>query len=119
MDNIDYSIVIPVYYNEGCLIPLMRAIEVSVLETNPNYKAEVIFIDDGSEDGSLEELRKIQREFPAIVTIIKLTRNFGQAGAMLAGYAHARGRCVISISADGQDPPEMINEMLKGFFEEN
>src|SRR5205085_4721937 len=73
----------------------------------------------GSRDGSLEELRKIQKEFPAIVTIIKLTRNFGQAGAMLAGYARARGRCAISISADGQDPPEMINEMLKGFFKEN
>lgn len=119
MDNVDYSIVIPVYYNEGCLIPLMRAIETSVLEVNPNYRGEVIFVDDGSGDGSLKELQSIQAESPALVTIVKLTRNFGQAGAMLAGYAHARGQCVISISADGQDPPEMINEMLKGFFEEN
>jgi dolichol-phosphate mannosyltransferase len=76
-------------------------------------------VDDGSGDNSLAELQQIQKEFPAQVTIIKLTRNFGQAGAMLAGYHQARGKCVVSMSADGQEPPEMINEMLKGFFEEN
>jgi polyisoprenyl-phosphate glycosyltransferase len=119
MDNIDYSIVIPVYYNEGCLIPLMRSLTAAVLQANPNHVGEIIFIDDGSGDGSFKELRHIQREFPVMVTIIKLTRNFGQAGALLAGYGHARGKCVITMSADGQEPPEMINEMLRAFFQEN
>lgn len=119
MDNIDYSIVIPVYYNEGCLIPLMRSLQTAVLEANPDYKGEIIFVDDGSGDGSLQELRSIQAEFPTTVTIIKLTRNFGQASALLAGYGYAKGKCVITMSADGQDPPEMINDMLKAFFEEN
>jgi dolichol-phosphate mannosyltransferase len=119
MDNTDYSIVIPVYHNEGCLIPLMQSLQTTVLEANPGYRAEIIFVDDGSLDGSLAELRRVQEEFPAVVTIIKLTRNFGQAGAMLAGWGHARGKCVITMSADGQEPPEMINDMLKAFFEEH
>jgi dolichol-phosphate mannosyltransferase len=119
MDNIHYSIVIPVYYNEGCLIPLMRSLETTVLQANANHVGEIIFIDDGSGDGSLRELRSIQQDFPAVVRVIKLTRNFGQIGATLAGYSHARGRCVITLSADGQDPPELINDMLRAFFEED
>lgn len=119
MNNIDYSIVIPVYYNEGSLTPLMESLKTVVFDGNPQYRGEVIFVDDGSGDGSLAELREIQRRFPSIVTIIKLTRNFGQNSASLAGYEHSRGRCVISMSADGQDPTEIINEMLKACFEEN
>ena len=115
----DYSIVIPVYYNQGCLIPLMQSLKKAVLAKNPAYAAEIIFVDDGSGDGSLAELQQIQAELPSVVTIIKLTRNFGQGMALLAGYSHARGRCVISMSADGQEPPDVINDMLRAFFEEN
>jgi len=118
MSDVDYSIVIPVYYNEGCLAPLMESLDKSVLQTNPNYVAELIFIDDGSGDGSLAELQLIQSRYPGIVTIIKLTRNFGQASALVAGYKQATGKCVITMSADGQEPPEMVNDMLKAFFEE-
>src|SRR6266576_98153 len=101
-----FSIVIPVYQNEGCLKPLMQSLDDKVLQANQNYTGEVIFVDDGSVDASFEELRQIQRQFPGVVTIIKLTRNFGQASALLAGYRHARGKCVITMSADGQEPPE-------------
>jgi Glycosyltransferases involved in cell wall biogenesis len=97
----------------------MQALKTAVFDANTNYRGEIIFVDDGSGDGSFGELQQIQRESPAIVTIIKLTRNFGQAGAVLAGYAHARGKCVITMAADGQEPPEMINDMLTAFFEEN
>jgi polyisoprenyl-phosphate glycosyltransferase len=96
----------------------MRTLETRVLRAQPALSGEVIFVDDGSEDGSFEELKAVQKEFPAIVTIIKLTRNFGQVRALLAGYNHARGHCVITMSADGQDPPEMINDMLEVFFKE-
>lgn len=119
MANLDYSIVIPVYYNEGCLIPLMESLRTTVLEANASYTGEVIFIDDGSGDGSLSELQQIQSQFPSTVTIIKLTRNFGQGNATLAGYEHAKGKCVITMSADGQEPPEIINQMLEAFFVEN
>jgi glycosyltransferase involved in cell wall biosynthesis len=116
--HLDYSIVIPVYYNEGCLIGLMRSLATTVLAKNSHYRGEIIFVDDGSGDESLAELLDIQKEFPDVVTIIKLTRNFGQGAAAAAGYHQARGKCVVTMSADGQDPPEMINEMLKAFFNE-
>jgi dolichol-phosphate mannosyltransferase len=118
MATIDYSIVIPVYYNEGCLIGLMRSLAATVLARNSHYRGEIIFVDDGSEDESLAELLDIQKEFPDVVTIIKLTRNFGQGAAAAAGYQQAKGKCVVTMSADGQDPPEMINEMLRAFFNE-
>jgi dolichol-phosphate mannosyltransferase len=119
MDNVDYSIVIPVYYNEGCLTPLVESLDRAVFQSNPGYTPEIIFIDDGSGDGSLAELRQIQNDFPDTVTVIKLTRNFGQNNATLAGYYHAKGKCVITMAADGQEPPEMINQMLVAFFDEH
>jgi dolichol-phosphate mannosyltransferase len=117
MTKVDYSIVIPVYCNEGCLVPLIKSLD-EVFKRNSNYTPEIIFVDDGSSDGSLMELRAIQEQFPNVVTIVKLTRNFGQSNATLAGYHHAKGECVITMSADGQEPPEIINEMLKAFFDE-
>jgi polyisoprenyl-phosphate glycosyltransferase len=96
----------------------MRALTSVVLQANPKHVGEIIFVDDGSGDGSFEELRNIQREFPVLITIVKLTRNFGQPGAILAGYAHAKGKCVVTMSADGQEPPEVVNEMLRAFFQE-
>jgi glycosyltransferase involved in cell wall biosynthesis len=119
MDKMDYSIVIPVYFNEGCLKPLMQSLTTTVIQRNPNYRGEIIFVDDGSGDRSLEELRDIQKDSATRVTVIRLTRNFGQANASLAGYSHAKGKCVITMSADGQEPPELINDMLKGFFDES
>ncbi len=120
MDNktLDYSIIIPVYFNEGCLMDIMRSIKNEVIAQNPELACEVIFVDDGSGDGSLDELLTIRKNDPAMVKIIKLTRNFGQAGALLAGFSHARGKCVITMSADGQDSPGLINDMLKAYLQE-
>jgi dolichol-phosphate mannosyltransferase len=115
----DYSIVVPVYCNEGCLAPLFRSLSAEVLRANPERAGEIIFVDDGSEDGSLAELQRIRGESPSNVTIIKLTRNFGQGNALIAGYEQARGDCVVTISADGQEPPSLINDMLRGFFDEH
>jgi glycosyltransferase involved in cell wall biosynthesis len=114
--NVDYSIIIPVYYNEGSLRGLLAAIWTDVVLAHPELNGEVIFIDDGSGDGSFAEMQALQAENPSLVRIIKLTRNFGQVNALLAGYSMARGKCVVSISADGQDPPCIISQMLTGFF---
>ena len=76
------------------------------------------FVDDGSGDGSLDELLRLREKDPQTVKVIKLTRNFGQVNALLAGFSHARGKCVVAMSADGQDPAALIHEMLKGHFEE-
>lgn len=117
-EQIHYSIVIPVYYNEGCLLPTMKSLKEEVIDRNPDYGCEIIFVDDGSGDDSFEELLQIRQQHAGIVKIIKLTRNFGQQNAVLAGWSHVRGSCVITMSADGQDPVGLINEMLESHFQE-
>lgn len=118
MAQVDYSVVIPVYFNEGALTTTMTQLVEQVVEANPTLRGEVIFVDDGSEDKSFEEMLRLRETYPRLVTAIKLTRNFGQVNALLAGFQHAVGRCVVAMSADGQDPVELINEMLKAHFTE-
>jgi len=115
---VDYSIVIPVYFNEGLLQGTITSIKTDVVERNPDLRCEVIFVDDGSGDGSLRELLDIRAKDPETVTVIKLTRNFGQLNALLAGFSRAKGKCVIAMSADNQDPTSLINEMLQAHFKE-
>lgn len=105
------SIVVPVYYNESNLpetIPQLLALESDL----PEYRLELVMVDDGSGDNSLGILRKFQREHPHLIKVVKLTRNFGSMAAIQAGFTVASGDCVGMISADLQDPPEMIPEML-------
>ena len=109
-NNIDYSIIIPVYFNEGSLALTFQNIKEKVINTNKDKSCEVIFIDDGSGDNSLNELFSLKKEYPNIIKIIKFTRNFGQPSAVLAGFKFAKGNYLIHISADLQDPPELINE---------
>jgi polyisoprenyl-phosphate glycosyltransferase len=118
-NSVDYSIVIPVYYNEGSLRPTYESIKEKVVAKNPDLTCEIIFVDDGSGDNSYQELLELRNEDPDMVKVIKFTRNFGQASARIAGYHYARGKCLIGISADQQDPPELMNDMLKGYREEN
>jgi len=114
----DSSIVIPVYYNEQSIRPTLETIENEVVAKNPDRSFEVIFVDDGSGDGSLHVLLAAQRQKAGWVRVVKLTRNFGQVSALLAGFSLARGKCIIPISADMQDPPQLMNEMLHAFFAE-
>ena len=114
---VDVSIVIPVYYNEGSLNLIYQSIEEKVIKINPEKSCEIVFVDDGSGDNSFDELMQIRNEHPDIVKIIKFIRNFGQLQAIMAGYKLARGKCVITISADLQDPPELINDMIDYHFD--
>ena len=118
-NSVDYSIIIPVYFNEGSLKETFQKIKETVMDKNPELFGEIIFIDDGSGDDSLKELLEVREENPTLVKVIKFTRNFGQPSARLAGYQHAAGKCFIHITADLQDPPELINSMLHAHFKEN
>ena len=115
---IDYSVVIPVYYSEGSLTTTFEELDREVISRNPDRVGEIVFVDDGSGDGSLAELLELQRRNPALVRVVKLTRNFGQVAAILAGFTQARGRCVVFMSSDGQDPAHLINDMLQAHLTE-
>ena len=116
---IDYSIVIPVYQNKGSVEETFELVKKDVIDRNPQYSAEVIFVDDGSTDGSLKDLIKLYDAYPELIVIIKLTRNFGTYSAIIAGYNQAKGKCVINLSADLQDPHGLMNDMLHYHFIEN
>lgn len=115
---IDFSIIIPVYYNQGCLVPAFQALHQEVFLKQSERTYEIIYVNDGSKDESMMELLEIRKMHPENVRIIDLTRNFGQGSALMAGFAHARGRCVVAMSADGQDPAGLVNDMLSAYFDE-
>jgi dolichol-phosphate mannosyltransferase len=71
-----------------------------------------VFVEDGSADSTWQVLLALREKYPRHVSLVKLVRNFGQIAALLAGYRAATGDCCASISADLQDPPELIWEMF-------
>jgi len=107
-----FSIVVPVYFNEENLpetIPNLLALQ----QLLPGYGLELVFIDDGSGDNSLKILLDFQKQYPDIIQIVKLTRNFGAETATQVGLLYAKGNCVGIIAADLQDPPELFLDMIK------
>lgn len=105
------SIVVPIYYNEPNIpdtIPQLLALEPRL----DGMQLELVLVDDGSGDRSLELLREWQRREPTRIRVVKLTRNFGSMAAIQAGMTRATGDCVGMIAADLQDPPELFLEML-------
>jgi glycosyltransferase involved in cell wall biosynthesis len=113
------SIIVPCYFNEENIPTTFQRL----LQNEALFPAEVtfeyVFVDDGSKDNTLLELAKVKRRYPAKVQVIKLTRNVGSYNAIIAGMEYAQGDCCVIISADLQDPPEMMAKMyhywLKGF----
>jgi dolichol-phosphate mannosyltransferase len=116
---VDFSIVVPVYFNEGCLIPAFHMLQEQVFAQQQGKTYEIVYVNDGSKDLSMDELLIIQSENPSLVRIINLTRNFGQVSALMAGFSFARGKSVIAMSADGQDPASIINDMLSAYIDED
>jgi dolichol-phosphate mannosyltransferase len=109
---IDCSIIVPVYYNEESLRLTFNEIHSKVIKPS-NYTFEIIFIDDGSGDNSFEVLLELKSEHSDLIKVIKLSRNFGQLSAILSGFSIASGKNLVCISADLQDPPELILEFLE------
>lgn len=105
----ELSVVIPVY-NEEDNLPALFARLTDVMErTGVAY--EIIFVDDGSRDGSLAMLRAFAAD-DARVLVVELARNFGHQVAISAGLDHARGEGVIVMDADLQDPPEVLPQFI-------
>ncbi len=113
-DSIDFSVIIPVYNEEEVLETSWKRISDVMKGVGGAY--ELIFVDDGSRDGSAGILRSICDRDPCSV-MITFSRNFGQQAAMSAGIDFSRGRAVVFIDADLQDPPEVIPRMIERWRE--
>ena len=109
------SIVTP-FYNEGEGVKHFYQVIAQTMEQLPNYDFELVCVDDGSRDNTLEQLITISKADPR-VTVLEFSRNFGKEPAMTAGIDAATGDCVIPMDADLQDPPALISEMLKKWQE--
>ena len=107
------SVVIPVYWNEQSL-PILFAELCSVENElrSKGHNLELIFVDDGSGDNSLDELLKIKQQRPD-TKVIKLARNFGAIHATKTGFQFVTGDCFLVLAADLQDPPTLISQMLE------
>lgn len=108
--NKKLSIIIPVYFNEKNLENLYK--QLRLILDNINYEYELIFVDDGSEDKSYELLKRM-RKADKNINLIKLCRNFGSHVAILSGLSNCSGDYATVISADLQDPPIIIKNMLE------
>ena len=104
------SVVVPCF-NEEEVLPKIHRRLIEVLETLPVHAFELIYVDDGSRDATLDILRGIQRA-DARVRVVVLSRNFGQQIALTAGLQNTAGDAVVVIDADLQDPPEVIRGMV-------
>lgn len=105
------SLVIPVFNEEEVIPELLRRIEAVARVNRERFDLEVIMVDDGSIDESVDVILKAQSELE--IEIIQLSRNFGHQAAVMAGIAKANGDAVVIMDADLQDPPELILELVK------
>jgi dolichol-phosphate mannosyltransferase len=105
------SFVIPVYRNERAVSMTYEQIREVCGASLASYTYEIVFVDDGSDDGSLQELLGIKARDPN-VRVVSFTRNFGQMAAILAGFKQATGDVIVQLSADLQDPVSLVPQMM-------
>lgn len=104
------TLVVPVMDEEEAIFPFVSAIDQEV--RLPGISLEILFIDDGSTDGTIEQLKGAAQQDPRI-RWLQLSRNFGKEAAMTAGLDAARGDAIIPMDVDLQDPPELIAEFVR------
>lgn len=104
------SIVIPVYEEEESLPHLYRSIKGVMDPLKRKY--EIVFVDDGSKDGTFKALEAFQKKDPTVV-VVSFRRNFGQTAAMAAGFEYAQGDIIVTMDADLQNDPADIPKLLE------
>lgn len=104
------SVVVPIYNEEENIFPFHAAL-AAVLDSI-DERAEVVFVNDGSRDSSLERLLQVQKR-DSRVTVLELSRNFGHQAALSAGLSVARGDAVVLMDGDFQDPPEVLPRLVE------
>jgi len=110
--------VIPVFNEQEGIRSLWdRLVSVTTALAVDGTRFEVLFIDDGSTDGTVDEIRETSNHSVLPCTIIRFSRNFGQQAGVSAGMRHATGDAIVFLDADLQDPPELIKDFLVKFHE--
>jgi glycosyltransferase involved in cell wall biosynthesis len=108
--QMDISVVLPVYNEREIVIPIYRALCSSLEQLAKEY--EIIFVDDGSADGTAPEILNMAKSDPRLI-VVELTRNFGNAMAIAMGLEFASGDWVVTMDSDFEDRPEHIGELYK------
>jgi glycosyltransferase involved in cell wall biosynthesis len=105
------SILIPCYNEEASLPALYEALK-ELMDGQPGYQWEVLMVNDGSHDHTIDVIKQL-RQHDQRICYINLSRNFGKENAMLAGFDHVTGDCMVIMDADLQHPPHFISDMLR------
>lgn len=111
VNEIEYSIVVPVFNSEASLEELLSRLTIVMDTIGKSY--EFIFVDDGSNDRSWEVLKKLKDKQGGVLTAIRLAKNFGQHSATFCGFNFSKGNFIITIDDDLQCPPEEIPRLIK------
>ncbi len=109
-----FSIVVPVYNEKDCIQELYKRVSSVMNSTNETW--ELVIIDDGSRDGSTDQIRSLSKSEKNVRAVI-FARNFGHQIAVTAGLDYSQGQAVIIIDADLQDPPEVILDLIQKWRE--
>lgn len=110
------SLVIPVF-NEVESLPVLQQAIHAALDPQPELIWEIVYIDDGSKDGSLQVLENLARNDPDHTRVVALRRNYGQTAAIAAGIDHSQGEVIVLLDADLQNDPGDIPMMLEKIHE--
>ena len=105
------SLIIPCF-NEEEALPLLYPALCQTMEKLPDFDFELLFVNDGSRDGTMDVLRRLARQDPR-VQYLSFSRNFGKEAAMYAGFCNAQGDYVAVMDADMQDPPSLLPQMVE------
>lgn len=114
--NIQYSIVIPIYNEKESLDQLFKASAAFFSKIKETY--EFICVDDGSSDGSYEEMLNLKKRHAYQMTIIKFRKNLGKSAAIREAFLYAKGEIIITLDADLQDDPEELSEAIQRIKED-
>lgn len=105
------SVIVPIYFDEDNIAAMYQRLKAVLVGLSAEMRHEIVYVNDGSTDRSLEMLIELARVDDS-VRVIDLSRNFGHQRAITAGMDYARGDLVVIIDSDLQDPPELIPEMI-------
>ena len=106
----EYSVIIPVFNEEKSLTSLQKELHETMEKTSCEY--EIIYVNDGSRDSSLEVLQKLREDYPKI-RIVSFEENRGQSAALFSGFKASRGKWIFTMDADCQNPPEDFLKLLE------